>query len=237
MKRKVGMRFLSLCAVLLCALFVTGTTAEYGETEPRIEPVTMLSRPSAVESKAIEIAAPQPSAPSAEPETAALGNTLYAKPIGELSDGCGEEVDASRLSAEQMGKAVVEAALTKSGCPYVWGAKGDDEFDCSGLVYWAIREVDPQLGQIMYANASTQAKYCFDNDLTIDPSELRPGDLVFWDSKVCPGCCRWQEIHHVAIYVGDGQIIEASNELGCVCVRDIYEEWDAKIVLYGRPYG
>ena len=231
------MRFLSLCAVLLCALFLTGTVAENGEAEPRMKPVAMPSRPPAVESKPFEIAASQPSAPSAEPETVVLRNTLYAKPIDEPSDGCGEEVDASCLSAEQMGKAVVEAALTKRGCSYVWGAKGDDEFDCPGLVYWAIREVDPQLGKIMYANASTQAKYCFDNDLTLDPSELRPGDLVFWDSKLCPGCCRWQEIHHVAIYVGDGQIIEASNELGCVCVRELYEDFNSKIVLYGRPYG
>lgn len=231
------MRILSLCAVLLCMLFVFGAAAENGDAgqlhelsaltgrERRINP----GKPARHESG---VQADKPEAGFADGQKC----TLYAKPLNERTEGYGEEVDASRRSAEEIGKAVVEAAMSKRGCTYVWGAKGDDEFDCSGLVYWAIREADPKLGETLYRNASGQAKYCYDRHLTLDASELRPGDLVFWNCRSCPGCDRWREIHHVGIYVGDGQIIDASNDTGCVSVRDMGETKSFRIVLYGRPY-
>lgn len=58
---------------------------------------------------------------------------------------------------------MVKAAISKLGAPYVSGAKGPNKFDCSGLVYWAVKEVDPELGYIMYINAAGQAKWCYNN--------------------------------------------------------------------------
>lgn len=161
----------------------------------------------------------------------------YAALIGvDLLGGADYTEIISHLPSNSKGADVVRAALTKLGCPYVWGAKGSTKFDCSGLAYWAIHEVDPELGDHMYTNAAGQAKYCYDRGLLVAWSELEPGDLVFWVNKKCEGCHRWKEIHHVGIYVGDGKVIEASSSKGCVVVRDLWQTKNYPIIMFGRPY-
>jgi hypothetical protein len=54
-----------------------------------------------------------------------------------------------------------ENMIDKYRAPYVWGAKGPNRFDCSGLVYWSVNEVDPELGSAMHTNAVGQAKWCY----------------------------------------------------------------------------
>ncbi len=161
----------------------------------------------------------------------------YAALIGvDLLGGADYTEIISHLPSNSKGADVVRAALTKLGCPYVWGAKGSTKFDCSGLAYWAIHEVNPELGDHMYTNAAGQAKYCHDRGLLVAWSELEPGDLVFWVNKKCEGCHRWKEIHHVGIYVGDGKVIEASSSKGCVVVRDLWQTKNYPIIMFGRPY-
>ena len=161
----------------------------------------------------------------------------YAALIGvDLLGGADYTEIISLLPSNNKGADVVRAALTKLGCPYVWGAKGSTKFDCSGLAYWAIHEVDPELGDHMYTNAAGQAKYCHDRGLLVAWSELEPGDLVFWVNKKCEGCHRWKEIHHVGIYVGDGKVVEASSSKGCVVVRDLWQTKNYPIIMFGRPY-
>lgn len=161
----------------------------------------------------------------------------YAALIGvDLLGGADYTEIISHLPSNSKGADVVRAALTKLGCPYVWGAKGSTKFDCSGLAYWAIHEVDPELGDHMYTNAAGQAKYCHDRGLLVAWSELEPGDLVFWVNKKCEGCHRWKEIHHVGIYVGEGKVVEASSSKGCVVVRDLWQTKNYPIIMFGRPY-
>ena len=161
----------------------------------------------------------------------------YAALIGvDLLGGADYTEIISHLPSNSKGADVVRAALTKLGCPYVWGAKGSTKFDCSGLAYWAIHEVDPELGDHMYTNAAGQAKFCYDRGLLVAWSELEPGDLVFWVNKKCEGCHRWKEIHHVGIYVGDGKVVEASSSKGCVVVRDLWQTKNYPIIMFGRPY-
>ena len=161
----------------------------------------------------------------------------YAALIGvDLLGGADYTEIISHLPSNSKGADVVRVALTKLGCPYVWGAKGSTKFDCSGLAYWAIHEVDPELGDHMYTNAAGQAKYCHDRGLLVAWSELEPGDLVFWVNKKCEGCHRWKEIHHVGIYVGDGKVVEASSSKGCVVVRDLWQTKNYPIIMFGRPY-
>ena len=161
----------------------------------------------------------------------------YAALIGvDLLGGADYTEIISHLPSNSKGADVVRAALTKLGCPYVWGAKGSTKFDCSGLAYWAIHEVDPELGDHMYTNAAGQAKYCHDRGLLVAWSELEPGDLVFWVNKKCEGCHRWKEIHHVGIYVGDGKVVEASSSKGCVVMRDLWQTKNYPIIMFGRPY-
>jgi cell wall-associated NlpC family hydrolase len=85
----------------------------------------------------------------------------------------------------------VAAAESRVGDPYVYGAAGPNEFDCSGLVMWAYAQVGISLPH--YSGAQ------FADGTHISMSQLQPGDLVFPSD---PG-------QHVAMYVGNGEIIEA----------------------------
>ncbi len=163
--------------------------------------------------------------------------TYFAALIGvDLTNGVDLTEIVTHLPANSKGTEVVKAALSKLGAPYVWGAKGANKFDCSGLAYWAIKQVDPVLGDKMYTNAAGQARYCYGLGRTVARSELQPGDLVFWVNLKCEGCHRWKEIHHVGIYIGDGKVCEASSGHGRVIVRDLWESKNYPIYMFGRPY-
>ena len=163
--------------------------------------------------------------------------TYFAALIGvDLTNGVDLTDIVTHLPANSKGAEVVKAALSKLGAPYVWGAKGANKFDCSGLAYWAIKQVDPALGDKMYTNAAGQARYCYGLGRTVARSELQPGDLVFWVNLKCEGCHRWKEIHHVGIYIGDGKVCEASSGHGRVIVRDLWESKNYPIYMFGRPY-
>jgi cell wall-associated NlpC family hydrolase len=163
--------------------------------------------------------------------------TLYAELLGvDLYGGDDLTEIISNLPVGSEGAEVVKAAITKLGAPYVMGAKGPYKFDCSGLAYWAINEVDPELGSIMYTNAAGQAKWCIENGKAVGRSELQPGDLIFWQNLSCPGCGRWNEVHHVGIYVGDGKAIEASSSRGRVVVRDLWSSASYPLYAFARPY-
>jgi cell wall-associated NlpC family hydrolase len=89
------------------------------------------------------------------------------------------------------------AAKSRVGMPYVWGAAGPTAFDCSGLVQWALA----QAGVAMPRVAADQAR----TGPLLPLNELRPGDLLFYyTDPTAPGY-----ISHVAIYVGNGQMLQA----------------------------
>ena len=78
----------------------------------------------------------------------------------------------------------------------MWGAAGPNAWDCSGLTMGAWRA-----GGISLPHYSV-AQYA--QSTPISQSSLRPGDLVFWGSSSSPS-----SIYHVALYVGNGMIIQA----------------------------
>jgi cell wall-associated NlpC family hydrolase len=85
----------------------------------------------------------------------------------------------------------VEAALSQVGKPYQWGAAGPDSYDCSGLTMWAWGRAGVALPHNSGAQYSATPR--------VDRSDWQPGDLLFFGSP----------IHHVAMYVGNGQMVEA----------------------------
>ncbi len=93
--------------------------------------------------------------------------------------------------------AALRAAESRRGLPYVWGAAGPAAFDCSGLVQWAFA----QAGISMPRVAADQAR----TGPAVPVSELQPGDLLFYHTDPTdPGY-----ISHVAIYLGNGWMIQA----------------------------
>ncbi|MBY0287507.1 MAG: C40 family peptidase [Mycobacteriaceae bacterium] len=70
-----------------------------------------------------------------------------------------------------LGGTAAEAALSKRGSPYVWGAKGPNVFDCSGLTQWAWKQVGVQLGPDTYTQMN--------QGTPVPPGQVRAGDLIF----------------------------------------------------------
>jgi cell wall-associated NlpC family hydrolase len=87
-------------------------------------------------------------------------------------------------------------ARAQIGEPYVWGAAGPNAWDCSGLTMGAWRAGGISLPHYSVAQYSSSTP--------VSQSSLRPGDLVFWGSSSSPS-----SIYHVALYVGNGMIIQA----------------------------
>ena len=89
------------------------------------------------------------------------------------------------------GAAAVYWAEKKLGCPYVWAASGPNEFDCSGLTMWAWGKAGVSLPHYSGDQINRGQR--------VSKAHLQPGDLVFFGSP----------IHHVGMYVGGGDFIEA----------------------------
>ncbi len=128
----------------------------------------------------------------------------YAASVGTHTGAISDALSASEswysnagdsTSREGSHPAAVEIARQYLGVPYVWaGASPSGGFDCSGLVLY----VYAQLGIDLPHFARSQ----YDCGQHIAYSALMPGDLVFFGSSV-------EAIHHVGIYIGDGQFLHA----------------------------
>jgi len=118
--------------------------------------------------------------------------------------GIGGTASGSTGSA---GAAVVAEARKYLGVPYVWGGTDPQKgLDCSGLVQLVYRKMGIDLPRVSYQQAKAG---------TAVPSldQAKPGDILAFGSPV----------HHVAIYIGDHQMIEAPRPGKDVRVSDVYE--------------
>ncbi len=121
----------------------------------------------------------------------------------------GQYPDINIPTANTVGAQALQAALTRVGDPYVWGAAGPGQFDCSGLVVWAFAREGIALPH--YTGS------LWNSGMHVARSDLEPGDLVFFFS----------DISHVGIYIGDGLMIDAPDFGEYVRVEPVY--WSAYV--------
>jgi cell wall-associated NlpC family hydrolase len=121
--------------------------------------------------------------------------------------------------AESPGETASAAARQQLGQPYVWGGESRSEggFDCSGLTSYAWKQAGVSLPR------TTREQYS--QTRRIDKSDLRPGDLVFYAAS--------GSISHVAIYVGNGRIIQAQKP-GVPVNEQSIDWWASNRVGFGR---
>jgi cell wall-associated NlpC family hydrolase len=115
------------------------------------------------------------------------------------------------LPASAVAQAAISAASTQLGKPYVYGGSGPDVWDCSGLTQWAYRQAGvnlPRTAAEQYMAVATK----------VPLGELEPGDLLFWATDLSNAVT----IHHVAIYLGNGQMLAAPHTGTVVQVQPVY---------------
>lgn len=141
----------------------------------------------------------------AQAETRAEALTAELEPVAVQLDAIEDDEATAETSAtaaadpaaSAAGQTAVDAAMSQLGTPYVWGGTQPGGFDCSGLVQWAYRQAGVELPR-------TAEEMTVGAQVTAD--QLQPGDLAVWDG-------------HVAMYIGDGHMIEAGDPVQTNPVR------------------
>lgn len=111
---------------------------------------------------------------------------------------------AAPAPAPSTGQKVVDAVRSKVGAPYVYGAAGPNAFDCSGLTSWAYAQAGKSIPRTSQAQASAGQQ--------IPLNQIQPGDIVVY----------YGGASHVAIYVGNGMMIDALNSGSPVAERPLH---------------
>lgn len=164
---------------------------------------------------------PPPPTPSAA-DPGPPGTTPPSDPPSTPAPGdpYGLGTGSQRGTAEQ-GQAAVAWALQQVGKPYVYGAAGPDSFDCSGLTMRAWGAAGLAIHRTSRDQYLQSYKIAYDS--------MRPGDLIFYGTVASdPG-----SVYHVVMYIGDGQIVEASRP--GVPVRVTPVRWSSTMPYAGRP--
>lgn len=131
--------------------------------------------------------------------SAPAATSSYAAPAAT------ESYSAPAAASSYSGGGAVGAAMSMIGAPYVAGGQSPSGFDCSGFVKWAYE----QAGVSLPGGSYNQIGY----GTAVSADSLAPGDLVFYG----PGGSQ-----HVAIYIGGGQVVQASNYDTGVHVASLY---------------
>ena len=132
------------------------------------------------------------------PSAAALnGSTSSGSTSGSTSSG----------TASVTGAQILAEAQKYLGTPYVYGGASPAGFDCSGFVYYVLK----QLGFSPYRTPASQ----YNQGTYVSKANLQVGDIVFFAGTYASG------ISHVGIYAGNGQFIHSPNSRSTVSYSDL----------------
>ncbi len=148
------------------------------------------------------------------------GQTYYYKVVPYRSSyrGAGSNVASVAAANPNNIQAFIDAAYAQLGKRYVLGGKGPSVFDCSGLIFYALNQSGNNIG---YMTSGAWAKADFTTIYDFDA--IQPGDVLCF-----PG--------HVALYVGNNLIVDASSSKGMVVERTSLN-WRSNFICAKRPLG
>ena len=121
---------------------------------------------------------------------------------------------------------MISIARKQLGDTYILGKSGPDTFDCSGLVYYCLRQVNVYTRRLNAAGLSKTTSWTKVSDF----DDVKRGDLLFFKSDDS------SSIGHVGIYIGGGEMIDASSANGKVVKRGAKTNyWRRNFVVARRP--
>jgi peptidoglycan DL-endopeptidase RipA len=187
-------------------------TAQAAEVSARAQATELTTQQAALET---ELASAQQElqeligAQAAAARTAQIAPAPPAPPVNVVPPPAGNSAPAGTGDASAA-QVAIDAAMSQLGLPYAWGGGGTNGpgpgqapdlgiigFDCSGLTQYAYARAGISIPRNSRAQYAALPK--------VGSDDLRPGDLVFWATDTSnPGT-----IHHVAIYLGNGKMVEA----------------------------
>ena len=164
-------------------------------------------------------------ASSNTPKFYRLGKSTGVAPSAAALNGSQSSAssDSSQESSGASGAAILAEARKYLGVPYVNGGASPSGFDCSGFVYYVLKQV----GYSPYRTAASQ----YQQGVYVAKSQLQPGDIVFFANTYGSG------ISHVGIYAGGGQFIHSPNSRSTVSYSDLTSGYWANHYYGARRMG
>ncbi len=123
-------------------------------------------------------------------------------------------------------EAYIQVALAQLGKPYEWSEEGPDSFDCSGLVYYSLRQAGISTSRYSAAGFSQVSSW----QTITSMSDLQRGDLLFYKSDTV------STVNHTGIYLGNGQFVHASSSSGKVILDRTTGYYQRNFVVAKRIY-
>lgn len=158
---------------------------------------------------------PTPSNPT--PSNPTPSNPTPTTPAPTNPGTGGGSSSGSTTSAE----VAIAWAKTQLGKPYIWGGTGPTGYDCSGLTQGAWRAAGVSLNRTSRDQYRQVQKVSY--------NDMRPGDLIFYGNNANDA----SSIYHVAMYLGNGQMIEAPKPGDVVKIASV--RWSNSMAYAGRP--
>ena len=155
----------------------------------------------------------------AQPKTNTSKNNSKNNSNGGSKGNSGSTAVPNTGGASGGASALLAVASSKLGCPYVWGSKGPNSFDCSGFVYWCLNQVGVRQSYMTSSGWRNAGRYTRISSF----SNLRAGDII-----VVSG--------HVGIVAGGGTVIDASSGNGKVVHRSLSSWWANNFICGWRIF-
>ena len=158
------------------------------------------------------------------PDAYAKWEGLASQLVAQLADvaavgtSCGPAVLAQGVAA-----AAIAFALHEVGKPYVWGATGPSSYDCSGLMLQAFSAAGLMLPRVSWQQFTAGGH--------VPVRQAQAGDLLFYATDPSDP----STIHHVMLYLGNGQMVEAPYSGQPVRVRPVSWNYEQLVPLATRP--
>ncbi len=164
-----------------------------------------------------------------DPDEGMLKNTTVS--VGDLSFVLDENGAATVKGASDLAK-IVSLGMTYLGQTYKTESDGGDVLSCSGFIKVILQAADIELDGSSY-HQYYMASHNPDYEIVDSIEDAMPGDIIFYTSLNCDQgdeCGFWNEIHHVALYLGNGKVLHSTThknalhpELDCVQIEDSVE--------------
>lgn len=144
---------------------------------------------------------------------------IYSPDAKESATKVQAEVRSANIST------FLDVAQAQLGDPYIFGNTGPNSFDCSGLVYYCLKQAGSSLGRYNAAGYSQMSDW----QKITSMDNLQKGDVLFFSTN-------GEKVGHTGIYIGNGEMIDASSSNGKVVKRSCVSSfWKANFVVARRP--
>lgn len=131
---------------------------------------------------------------------------------------------------------IIEFALLQLNKPYIWGATGPNEFDCSGLTYYLFKELfNININETGYGQGDTTKQFTSKIG-TLTPyinNNFEKGDILFFHTQSLEENIPTPQNRypgHVGIYIGNNKFIHASSKEKKVTISTLTNNWLKKLV-------